>query len=305
MLSFITKRVLQSLVSIAFMVVTVFFLARLTGSPADLYLPVDALESARQEFSALHGFDDPLGTQFLRFLEDLLHGDLGQSLRLNMPATEAVLLALPTTLTLAAIAIPVSLVLSIILGAAAALKPGGIFDRVASALALTAASIPEFWVAIVGIVVLAVSLHWLPSSGFGTPAHWILPVAVLTVRPLGILVQVVRGALVSALGSAYVKTAIAKGAGPARILFVHCVRNAMVPIVTVASDLALNILNGAVIVEIIFGFPGIGRLMLDAVLYRDYALLQALVLTTAILVFAVTALTDILYAIVDPRVENV
>lgn len=303
MLSFVVKRMTQSVISIAVIVVTVFFIARLTGNPADLYLPVDALESARAEFSALHGFDDPLRVQFMRFLTDLLHGDLGQSLRLNMPATEAVMLALPTTLMLGALVIPISFVLAVIIGAQAALNPRGLFDTFASGLALTAASIPEFWVAIVGILILAVTLNWLPSSGTGTPLHWILPVLVLTVRPLGILVQVVRGALVSALGAAYVKTAIAKGASAKRVLFVHCVRNAMVPVVTVASDLALNILNGAVIVEIIFGFPGIGRLMLDAVLYRDYALLQAIVIVTAFLVFIVTAITDILYAVLDPRVK--
>ena len=149
----------------------------------------------------------------------------------------------------------------------------------------------------------AVSLKILPSSGYGSFIYWVLPVGVLTVRPLGNFVQVIRNSLLATLSSQYVKAARAKGAGSIRIIFVHCLRNSMIPVVTMASDAALNILNGVVIIEIMFGFPGLGRLMLDSVLYRDYALLQAIVIVTAIIVFVVNTITDFIYVLIDPRVR--
>lgn len=304
MFRFFITRLIQSAISIALVIVAVFFMSRMTGDVAELYLPIDTPDAVKREFAALHGLDQPLLLQFLHFLGDLSHLDLGQSMRLNMPASEAIAQALPTTVTLAAVVIPLSLLLAVGIGALAALKPNGIFDRMASGLSLAAASTPDFWVAIVCILIFAVWLHWLPSSGYGNWVYWVLPVSVLIVRPLGNLVQVVRGALVDALAAPYVKTAIAKGIGSQRILFCHCLRNAMIPVVTMVSDAALNILNGVVIIEVMFGFPGLGRLMLDSVIYRDYGLLQALVIVTASLVFIVTTITDIFYALLDPRVRH-
>lgn len=305
MVTYVLRRLLQSGISILAIVVIVFFLARLTGNPADLYLPVDALEQARVEFAERYGFNDPVIVQFGRFLQNLARGDLGDSIRLGIPALDAVAQALPTTLMLAGIVIPLALLISIVIGSRAALKPGGFFDRIASGLALASASVPSFWLGIVAILIFAVQLRWLPSSGTGTVSHWIMPVGVLVVAPVGILVQIVRGSMITALASPYVKTALAKGLGRTRILFVHCVRNAMIPVITVASDLSIGILNGAVIVEVIFGISGVGRLLLDSVIYRDYALLQAIVIITAVMVFIVTALTDVIYALLDPRIRNV
>jgi peptide/nickel transport system permease protein len=304
MLEFVGRRIVHSAVSIAVLIVVVFVFARLTGDPAELYLPEDASEAVRAAFNAARGFDQPIHVQFWRFLTELAQGDLGRSMRLDIPSIEAVWSAMPTTLTLTAITMPIAFGLSVAIGALAAIRPGGPFDRLATIISLTAASMPEFWIAILAILTFAVGLHMLPSSGVGTPWHWVMPIGVLLVRPIGILVQVVRGAMIDALAAPYVKTARAKGAGNGVIVLVHCLRNALLPTITVASDQTIGLLSGAIIVELVFGFPGIGRLLLDAVTYRDYALLQAIVLVVAVAVFVVTAITDIAYSLFDPRVRH-
>jgi peptide/nickel transport system permease protein len=302
--SFITRRSLQSLISLAGLVVAVFFLARLTGDPTNLYLPIDASVEARQEFRAKYGFDDPLIVQFGRFLADLGAGDLGESIRKSRPALEVVLEAMPTTLKLAGITMGLALALAIIIGSLAAYRPGGTFDRIASVISLLGASAPDFWLAISGIILFAVTLGWLPTSGMGPPIYWVMPIAVLLVRPFGLLVQVVRGAMIGALSSAYVKTARAKGVGEERVIFVHALRNSMLAVITVASDQAAGLVNGAVIVETVFGFPGVGKLMIDAIIQRDFALIQASIIVTAAAIFILNIVVDIGYAMLDPRIRH-
>ena len=170
---------------------------------------------------------------------------------------------------------PVAIVCALVVGALAAYRPGGAFDRIASVGSLAGASAPDFWLAITGILLFAVTLGWLPTSGTGTVWHWLMPVGVLLLRPFGLLVQVVRGAMIGALSSPYVKTARAKGVRERTIIFVHALRNAMLPVITVAGDQAAGIVNGAVIVETVFGLPGVGKLMIDAIIQRDFAIIQA------------------------------
>ncbi|PZQ48214.1 MAG: ABC transporter permease [Rhodovulum sulfidophilum] len=301
---FIFRRSIQSLFSLVALVILVFFLSRLTGSPADLYLPQDATDAMRQQFDAQHGLDKPIHLQFAQFLIGLARFDLGQSIQFSRPAIDVVLQAFPTTLMLAAVTLPIILTVSIVTGSLAAMRPGGLFDRVASILSLIGASTPNFWVAIVGVIVFAVTLKWLPTSGTGTPLHWVLPVTVLALRPTGVLVQVVRSSMVTALGSVYVKTARSKGVSRRAIVFVHALRNALLPVITVASDQLAGIVNGAVIVETVFGFPGIGKLMIDSVLLKDFAVIQAAVLVTALAVFIINIIVDITYALVDPRIRH-
>lgn len=301
---YIVRRGAQSLVSLVVLVVLVFFMARLTGSPAELYLPPSATAEQVRDFNALHGFNDPVHVQFGRFVAGLLRFDLGTSLQYARPALDVVLGAFRTTLALAAVAMPVILAVSIVTGSLAAWRPGSIFDRIASLISLISASTPNFWVAIVGVLVFAVFLRWLPTSGTGTPAHWVLPILVLALRPTGVLTQVVRTAMLEALSSAYVKTARAKGVKRGTIIFVHALRNALLPVITVASDQMAGILNGAVIVEVVFGFPGIGKLMIDSVMLRDFAVIQAAVLVIALAIFTLNILVDIAYALIDPRIRH-
>ena len=157
---------------------------------------------------------------------------------------------------------------------------------------------------LLGVLLFAVNLRWVPTSGTGSVAQWILPVTVLAIRPCGLIVQVARSTMISVLSSAYVKTAVAKGVPRRRVIFIHSLRNAMLPIITVAGDQAAGIINGAVIVETIFGFPGVGRLMIDSITYRDFAVIQAGVMVTAIAIFILNVVIDLAYAALDPRTRT-
>ena len=304
MSAFILRRGLHSLFALVGLIVLVFFLARLTGSPADLYLPIDATVEQRQDFMQRHGFDRPLIVQFGDFLVGLTEGDLGHSIRKDRPALDVVLEAIPVTLWLAAVTMVLAIGSAILVGSLAARHPGGAFDRIASIASLAGASAPDFWVAISAILLFAVTLGWLPTSGMGGPLTWILPIAVLVIRPFGILVQVVRNTMVGVLSAPYIKTARAKGIGERPIIFVHALRNAMLPVITVAGDQAAGIVNGAVIVETIFGWPGIGKLMIDAIMQRDFAIIQASIFVTATLIFVLNILIDLAYAVLDPSVRE-
>ncbi|HQZ11741.1 MAG TPA: ABC transporter permease [Devosia sp.] len=300
----IGQRAIASLLSLLGLMILVFFLSRLTGDPAVLFLPIDATEQMKQEFRALHGLDLPLLEQFGRYLLDLVQLDFGDSLRKARPAIDVVLEAYAWTLPLALITMSIVVVAAIVLGSLAAFKVGGFFDRLVSIVSLIGASTPDFWIAIVAIVIFSVGLGWLPTSGVGTPLHWILPVAVLFIRPFGLIVQIVRGSMLSALSAPYVKTARAKGVKNLPLIFIHTLRNGMLPVITVIGDQAAAMLNGAVIVETIFGFPGVGKLMIDSILQRDFNVVLAAIMVTAIAIFIMNILIDIAYSLLDPRIRH-
>ncbi len=303
MRKFLGKRALASAVSLLVLIVMVFFLSRLTGDPTQLYLPVDASLEARENFRRLHGLDAPLMVQFGRYVADLAVLDFGDSIRKARPALEVVLEAFVWTLYLALITMVLVTAAAIVVGSLAAFRVGGVFDRVATFFSLIGASAPDFWIAIVAIVLFSVNLGWLPTSGTGTIWHWILPISVLFIRPFGLILQVVRGSMISALSSAYVKTARAKGVRPRPVIFVHALRNGMLPVITVIGDQAAGMLNGAVVVETIFGFPGVGKLMIDSILQRDFAVVLAAIMVTALAIFLMNLLIDIAYAVLDPRIR--
>lgn len=303
MFGYIGRRAYHSIISLVGLLTLVFFLTRLTGDPSALYLPLDSSLEAREAFARLNGLDQPIHVQFLQYLQNLLSLDFGQSLRQNRSAIDVALEAFPATLKLAFVAMTLATTLAIIVGALAAARPRSIFDRVAGLVSLAGASTPDFWIAIVGILVLAVGLGVLPTSGTGTGWHWIMPIAVLMLRPFGLLVQVVRGTMISALASPYIKTAHAKGMKRHKIIFGHALRNSLLPVITVAGDLATGLINGAVVVETIFGWPGIGKLMIDSIIQRDFAVVQSTILVTAIAIFIVNIAIDLLYVMLDPRIR--
>ncbi|ATA95950.1 MULTISPECIES: ABC transporter permease [Sinorhizobium] len=303
MLGYIGRRAYHSVISVIGLLTLVFFLTRLTGDPSALYLPLDSSLEARQAFARLNGLDQPIYVQFFQYLQNLMSLDFGQSLRQNRSAIEVALEAFPATLKLALVAMSLATVLAIVVGALAAARPGSLFDRIAGLVSLAGASTPDFWIAIVGILVFAVGLGMLPTSGTGTALHWIMPIAVLMLRPFGLLVQVVRGTMISALASPFIKTAHAKGMKRRKIIFGHALRNSLLPVITVAGDLATGLINGAVVVETIFGWPGIGKLMIDSIIQRDFAVVQSTILVTAIAIFIVNIAIDLLYAVLDPRIR--
>jgi peptide/nickel transport system permease protein len=234
---------------------------------------------------------------------DLLRLDFGESIRRSEPAIDVVMRGFAWTLKLMAITMSLVIVCAIVVGSLAAFKVGGLFDRIATFFSLIGASAPDFWIAIVAIVIFSVNLGWVPTSGTGTALHWVLPVSVLFIRPFGLIVQIVRGSMISALGSAYVKTARAKGLKDGSIVFIHALRNALLPVITVIGDQAAALLNGAVVIETIFGFPGVGKLMIDSILQRDFTVVLAAIMVTALAIFIMNLLIDILYSILDPRIR--
>ncbi|ASN38007.1 MULTISPECIES: ABC transporter permease [Paeniglutamicibacter] len=303
MLTYLRKRIISSALPLVVVVVGVFALARMTGNPASLYLPLNATDAMRADFIAKNGLDQPVLVQMADYFGGLLRLDFGTSLRTGEDAAAMALRAFPATLQLAATTMVIAIILAIIVGSAAALKPNGLLDRLASFVSMAAASIPDFWLAIVGIWVFAIYLGWLPTSGVMGAAAWVLPVATLLMRPFGALVQVIRGAMVTSLSEPYIKLARSKGASEYRVVTAHALRNAAAPALTVAGDLTVGLVNGAVVVETIFGWPGIGKLMIDSILQRDFAVLQACVLITAIAIFILNILIDLGYALLDPRVR--
>lgn len=304
MTRFIIMRALNSTIALLGLLVVVFFLTRMTGDPAALYLPDTATPEERQEFAVMHGYADPMIVQFGRYVLDLLSFDFGTSITQQRSAMTAVLEAVPTTVTLAGSGMLVTIVVSLVIGSLAASRPNGAFDRLATNLSLGGASAPDFWMAIVGILVFAVWLRWLPTSGSGGFEYWIMPVVIVALRPVALLTQVVRGAMISALATPYIKTARAKGLRDRTIIFRHALRSSLLPTITVAGDLAVGMINGSIIVETVFGLRGLGKVLIDAILQRDFAVVQSAVLFVAIAIFVLNIVIDILYALVDPRIRH-
>lgn len=303
MLKFLSLRLTTSLIALVGVMVMVFFLARLTGSPATLYLPVDATDEMVEAFNRTNGFDQPLLTQFFNFVTDAVRFDFGRSLSQQRPASTAVLSAMPQTILLAAVAMTLTLLLAIPLGTLAALKSNSLQDRAITVFSLFTASIPDFWFALVCVLVFSVNLGLLPTSGQASPLSWILPVATVMLHPVGVLTQVVRGAMLETLNAGYVQNARARGYGWKRLAFRHALRNASLPIITVAGDRAGGMVNGAVIVSAVFAWPGIGQVLVDAVYNRDFAVIQAGVFVVGIAVVLLNILVDLIYAAADPRIR--
>jgi peptide/nickel transport system permease protein len=304
--TFLRRRVLSAAIPLVVVLLGVFLLARLTGDPTLLYLSESATPAQRAEFAAANGLDQPVWQQLLDYLGGVVQLDLGTSLRTEEPAAEMVLRAFPVTLSLAAVTMLLAVLGAAVIGSWAAYRPNSPADRVSSFLTMTAASVPDFWFAVTGVWIFAVVLGVLPTSGMDNGVlSWVLPIATLMIRPLGVLTQVVRGAMVSALSAPYVRLARSKGADSRRVVTHHALRNAAAPALTVAGDLAVSLVNGAVIVETIFGWPGIGKLMIDSILQRDFAVLQAAVLLTAVTIFVLNIAIDAGYALLDARVRDV
>lgn len=301
--TYFLKRAAFAALALAALMTSAFFLVRLTGDPVDLYLPVDASSAAREAMRVRLGLDASLPAQFLDWAWDMIRLDFGMSLWHNRPAMDVVLEALPNTLALGAIALTLAFVAAIVIGSIAAVNAGGWIDRGVNVLSQAAASVPDFWLGLMGVLLFAVTFRILPTSGFGGPIYWVLPIACLFARPFGTLVQIVRGSMIEALNATFVRTARAKGVRDGRVTFVHALRNALLPAVTVTGDLAAQFAGGGGVVEVVFGFPGIGKLLIDGILKRDFAIVQASIFAVAVVIFFINILVDMLYASIDPRVR--
>ena len=302
---FIAGRVVQTIATLFVVSIAVFLLVRLTGDPVDILLPIDASPELREETRARLGVDQPLVIQYGRFLGELVSGDLGTSIRTRKPVTELIGERFPNTVQLVGLAMLIALAVGIPLGVMAAVKKGTFIDRFARFFSLLGQSIPSFWAAIVLILVVGVYLGLLPTGRKEGPEYIILPA--VTTAFFGFMipgvVRLLRSSMLEVLDSEYVKLARVKGLPERVVVWRHALKNALLPVVTFIGFYFGILLSGSVVVETVFAWPGIGRLAYEAVLWRDYPVIQGVVLLVSVIVLVSNLLVDILYAYLDPRIR--
>jgi ABC-type dipeptide/oligopeptide/nickel transport system permease component len=273
------------------------------GDPAQAMLGEGASPGDIRQLRERLGLDRPLLVQYVDFLGGLARADLGVSLRLDRPVTALILERLPATAELALAAMLVSLAIALPLGIAGAVWRGRGIDHAAMTLALAGISMPNFWLGPLLAILFSVELGWLPVSGRGTLAHLVLPAVSLGAALAAILARVTRASLLDELGELYVLAARARGASRARAVLRHALLNSLIPVVTIVGLQFGALLTGAVITETIFAWPGVGRLLIQAISFRDYPLVQGCILLIAVTYVAMNLVTDVLYGLLDPRVR--
>jgi ABC-type dipeptide/oligopeptide/nickel transport system permease component len=304
MIRYLSVRVLLALPALWLIVTMVFLLAHIIpGDPVQQMLGEGARAEDLQQLRHSLGLDLPISTQYAHYLAGVLHGNLGESFRFQEPVTRVVLEHYPATLELALVALLVCMAISIPAGIYAAQRRGTAADHAVGVFTLFGLSVPNFALGPVLILIFSVILGWLPVSGRGGPAHMILPAITLGAALAAILTRMVRSSVIEELSSDYVRTARAKGLSESQVLFRHAFRNALIPILTILGLQFGTLLAGAIVTETIFSWPGIGRLAVQAISARDYPLLQGCILLIAVSYVAVNLLTDMVYALVDPRVR--
>ena len=304
MLRFVARRVALTIPVLLGVATLVFLLIHLIpGDPAQAMLGEAAPQADVEALRTQLKLDRPLLEQYLDFLGGLMHGDLGTSLRTRTSVTDQIAARLPATFELALAAMLVAMVVAVPLGIAAAAWRGSFVDHAAMAVAMGGMAIPNFWLGPLLAIVFAVELGWLPVSGRGGIDHLVLPAVSLGVALAAILARMTRASLVEELREPYVRAARARGVSRARAVLVHAFRNSLIPVVTILGLQFGAVLTGAVIIETIFSWPGIGRLLIQSIGFRDYPLVQGCILLIAVTYVAVNLLTDLAYGLLDPRIR--
>lgn len=284
--------------------IVVFTIMHLTpGDPAEILLGTEATDAQIEQFRSNLGLDKPIYVQYLIFLKNALTGDLGRSLRTGNPVTEEIMSRFPATLTLASAGLLLAVVIGFPLGLIAALRQNTLTDALASFFALLGFSIPNFWAGLMLMLLFSIIIPVLPSSGYGDFKHLILPALTLGIQIIAVIARMTRSSVLEVIRQDYIRTARAKGIPSAFVLFYHVVRNALIPVVTIAGLYFGLLLGGVVVTETVFSYPGIGRLLIDAIRAHDYPLIQGGVLFFGICICAVNLVVDIIYAFLDPRIR--
>jgi len=300
---YIAARLATAVLVILGVSVVSFFLTFLTGDPAEIMLPPGATAAQIEKFRAEWGFDDPLIVQYWRFLKRAVHGDFGISLRHGQQSLPLIAARLPATFQLTVTAMLLAIALAVPLGVLAATHRGGPIDLLAMAVALVGQSVPNFWLAIMMILLFAVSWGLLPTSGRGGIAHVVMPAAAIAINLMALLTRLVRSTMIEMLSEDYVRTARAKGLRELFVTSRHALPNALIPLVTVIGLQFDYILGGAVVIETIFTWPGVGLFTIQAILNRDYPVVQASVFILATAVVLINLTVDLLYVWLDPRIR--
>src|SRR5580704_16961228 len=303
MRQFIGRRLGYSLLSLLVLSLTIFLFVRVTGDPATLLVEPGASDD---DIAAIHqkfGLDRPLWMQYGLFMLHLVRGDVGQSFYYQTPVLELYLDRVPNSLLLAAVAMTFSLVVGIPTGILAAVRVGRFWDSAGKLFALLGLSLPSFFVGLVLILFFSVYLGWLPSSGSGTPLHLLMPAFTLGWYFAAAHMRLTRSSMLEVLGSEYIKLARLKGLPEALVIGKHALKNALIPVITLAGINLVVMINVAVVVETVFAWPGIGRLLYEGVSFRDFPVVQATVILGGAMIVIVNLLVDILYALIDPRIR--
>ncbi len=292
------------MVFVIFLVLTVvFFLTRLTGDPVHFFVPMDTSRANLEEIRERYGFNDPLWQQYLRFMGDAVRGDFGDSLRQRDSATGLVLARIPATLQLGAAALAVSLLIGVPLGIFSALNRGSLGDKAATLISVLGLSVPAFLMGLLLILFFSVYLGWLPTSGRGSLAQLIMPTATLAAFSVARYARLSRSTMLDVLGQDYIRTGRAKGLSESKVVWVHALKNASIPLLTITGLQAGHLLGGAVVVEQIFAWPGMGRLLLQSLLNRDFPVVMATIVFVALVYTLFSLLTDLAYAWANPEVR--
>jgi peptide/nickel transport system permease protein len=309
--AFLIRRVLLTLPILFIVSVVCFSLINLIpGDPATVILGPEASEQAKEQMRERLGLDKPIVVQYVDWLGGVLHGDLGESLVDGTPVSQLILQRLPVTLELALGTFLVSLTIAVVAGILSASNRGTWVDYVSTGFALGGISIPHFWLGMMFIIIFAVNLGVLPASGFvpffedpaANIAAMILPVFATGLRESAELTRMLRSSLLEELGSDYVRTAFSKGLSRRVVVIRHAVRNALIPFVTASGLQIAALLGGLVVTEQVFQLPGVGRLIVESILERDFTVVQGAVLTVTVIVVVINVLVDLLYAVIDPRI---
>lgn len=301
---FILRRLIQGVIVIMGVTIIVFIVTRMVGDPVKVMLPLESTVEQRAAFEKKLGLDRPIYVQFVDFMGDIARLDFGDSLWQHRPAMEIVFEKLPMTILLTAVGIGFASIIAIPMGIIAALKPGGIVDRITVFGSLLGLSVPQFWLGLLFIVLLAVQFRILPTSGSATPSHLIMPALTMALPTLARLVMLVRSSMIDELNQQYVKTSFAKGLPFFRVVGVHALRNASLPVMTLIGWEVIRALSGySVVVETVFAWPGIGLTVIQAIEREDLILVQAIVFTVAIFVVLINIGMDFIYKLIDPRLK--
>jgi len=303
MAGYMLRRAVWSFFALYVLLTVVFFLVKLSGDPALLMLQGTA--ASEEDLAALRaqlGLDKPLFSQYCRYFRGLFMGDWGTSLFYHAPVKSVIFARYPATIKLAMFSIAIAILVSLPIGILSAVKQGTLVDQFGTLLAVLGQSVPSFWLGIMLIFLFGVYLDWLPTSGTGDIRHFILPGITLAFFPLARLTRVTRSSVLEVLRETYIDTARSKGLSEVRVLLTHVLRNAALPIITMSGLLLAETLGGSVIIETVFSWPGIGRLVVQAVGARDLAIVQAIAMIVGVTYLLCNFAVDILYSVLDPRI---
>ncbi|MGJ4968164.1 MULTISPECIES: ABC transporter permease [unclassified Bradyrhizobium] len=313
MLTFLARRIAQIIPTLIFVSILIFSLQQLLpGDPALVMAGEERDPAVIEQIRKQYRLDQPLPVQYGYWIKGVLSGDFGESLRIKMPVRDLILQKLPVTLQLASMAIVIAFLIGIPAGIVSAVKRGTAWDYAANLFALWGISTPNFWLGIMLIFLFSIQLGWLPASGYISPAEdWraslaatIMPAFVLGNAIAAILMRHTRSAMLQVLGSDYIRTARAKGISERQVILRHALRNALTPVITLGALELGTLLSGAVLTEQIFSIPGFGKLIVDAVFNRDYAVVQGVVLVTATVYIMLNLIADLAYVLVNPRLRS-